>query len=585
MTAGPMRTVPAVLARFDTTFSQFATAFGEGQYVLWLGSGISRDRVPNVVELLERVIEFLRVSINPDNQACEYRSALDSVLSLASMTDDERATVNITIPFEDWTLRERIAGVLVGQYSKVLDIRIEGKARDYLVWDVLDVPETYGSPDIEPDVEHYCIALLMLEGLVDSAVTANWDGLVEKALGDLMPEFNTFARVIVKPDDFLLPKRPVEFVKFHGCAVRARDDAEYRSLLIARLSQISVWATKWEHRLIRKRLESLYTERPTLMLGLSAQDANLHLIFGAAAEDLVRPWSSTTAPAVVLSEEQLFPHHSHVLEITYGADYNAHATAISNASVLGSFGKPTLLALVLSSPIQKLAFFLEQVLQPTWDQADIQRLTADLVGLRDFAASYTIPCNAEMLKPQEISEFQMEFVARLIDVTHLVLTVFRTGSVPCASGRRYEPLSDRPAAQAIHNPDFPLKEFGLLGVALALVGRGQVSGHWVVRPGDRRAPSNGVLRLVTDQRETQVFFVKNAATLTKLQLDETYDDRNGNAFVVIADEEPKASIRSPRSRFGRDGKTEAGRFSIASTVADTASSDNLFEAFRLAGGF
>ncbi len=64
MTAEPLRTVPAVLERFDTTFSQFAAAFEDGQYVLWLGSGISRDRVPNVYALLERVIESLRVSIN-----------------------------------------------------------------------------------------------------------------------------------------------------------------------------------------------------------------------------------------------------------------------------------------------------------------------------------------------------------------------------------------------------------------------------------------------------------------------------------------------------------------------------------------
>ena len=507
------------------------------------------------------------------------------MLSLASMTPSEQASIDSTIPFGDWPLRERITGVLVGQYSKVLDIRVEGKARDFLVWEVLDVPQTYGSPDIEPDVEHLCIALLMLEGLVDSAVTANWDGLVEKALGDLMPEFEALARVIVKPDDFLLPKRPVEFVKFHGCAVRARDDAAYRSLLIARMSQISIWAAQGEHRLIRKRLESLYTERRTLMLGLSAQDANLHYVFGAAAEDLARPWSSTAAPVLVLSEEQLLPHHSHVLEITYGKDYDESATAIAKSSVLGSFGKPTLLALVLSSPVRKLSYFLERSLQSTWAQAEIQRLIADLVRLRDCAASYATPYNYETLKPAEISQFQREFLTRLIDVTNFALTIFRRGRVPSAGGRRYDPLSDRPASQAVHNADFPSKEFGLFGVALSLVGRGHLSGQWSVTPGDSKAPTNGVLRLVTDQRETPVFFVKDAATLTELELGEAFNNSDGGAFVVIASEEPAVSTRSPRSRYGRDGKALAGRFNVASTVADTASSDELFEAFKLAGGF
>lgn len=585
MTAEPLRTVPAVLARFDTTLSQFATAFEGGQYVLWLGSGISRDRVPNVYSLLERVIEFLRAGINPGDTSCAFRSAFDQVLALASLTADEQATVDSGTPFTEWALCERITGVLANRYAEVLDVSVEGKAKDFLVWEVLDVPQTYGSPEIEPDVEHYCIALLMLEGLVDSAVTANWDGLVEKALSELMPAFDAVTRVIVKPDDFQLPKLPVEFVKFHGCAVRAHDDASYRPLLIARHSQISVWATEKQHRLMRKRLELLYAERPTLMLGLSAQDANLHHVFGTAVEDLTRPWSPTAAPAIVLSEERLLPHHAHVLKITYGEDYEKSASAIAESAVLGSFGKPTLLALVLSSSTRKLSFFLEMALQPTWTESDIQRLTADLVGLRDCAASYTIPHNWESLGPSAVSEFQREFVERLIEVIHLVLTVFRTGHVPSAGCRRYEPLSNRPATQAIHNPDFPSKEFGFLGVALSLIGRGHVSGNWSATTGDSKAPTDGVLRLTTEKRETPVFFVKDAATLTELELDEAFDDSDGSAFIVIANEEPTASTRSPRPRFGRDGKTRAGRFSVASNLADTASADDLFEAFKLAGGF
>lgn len=320
MTGEPLRTVPAVLARFDTAMSQFAAAFEDGQYVLWLGSGISRERVPNVYSLLENVIDSLRDRIDPTDDYCAYRSAFDKVLSLANLTAEEKANIDATVPFANWPLRERIRKALAGNYSKVLDVRVEGKPNDYIVWDVLDVPETYGSPGIEPDVEHYCIALLMLEGLVDSAVTANWDGLVERALSDLMPAFEAVARVIVKPEDFHLPRRPVELVKFHGCAVRAREDINYRPMLIARMSQISVWATQQQNRPMRKRLESLYMERPTLMLGLSAQDADLHHVFGTAVADLDRPWSPKAAPAVVLSEENLLPHHELVLEITYGAD-------------------------------------------------------------------------------------------------------------------------------------------------------------------------------------------------------------------------------------------------------------------------
>ena len=77
--------------------------------------------------------------------------------------------------------------------------------------------------------------------------------------------------------------------------------------------------------------------------------------------------------------------------------------------------------------------------------------------------------------------------------------------VPTAGGGRYEPLSDRPVAQAVLNTDFPSKQFGRLGVALALIGRGLVSGQCSVVPGGSRAVRNGVVRLVTGQRTARAF--------------------------------------------------------------------------------
>jgi len=78
MTIKPARTVPVVLERFGSDFSEFTDAFAEGQYVLWLGSGISRDRVPNVYELLERILEHLRTNIDDPDSDCAYRAALSA---------------------------------------------------------------------------------------------------------------------------------------------------------------------------------------------------------------------------------------------------------------------------------------------------------------------------------------------------------------------------------------------------------------------------------------------------------------------------------------------------------------------------
>ena len=578
--------MPAVLERFGSNFSEFIAAFCEGQYVLWLGSGISRERVPDVYELLERVMEHLRSNIDKDQKDCEYRTALNEVLRLAGLRTEELEGIDYLIEVRDWPLRKRVVSTLVTNYSRVLDVLVgDDHPEDYLVLTGLDVPNTYGSADLEPDVEHYCIAVLMLEGLVASAVTANWDGLLEKALDDLTPAFGSLVRVVVKPDDFRIIGPRIEVIKFHGCAVRARDDEdEYRGLLVARESQISGWTEQPENKSMRKHLEVLYTDRPTLMVGLSAQDANLHTVFAAAIQNLARPWPASP-PAVVLSEEQLEAYHRNLLKLTYGASHQGNGGAIAKSALLGSYGKPTLLALVLSSLTDKLSFLLEHGAGIAWGSGAVEQMQADLVCLRDSVARNADPDNWEELESSAIAAFQRQFFARLIDVASLALTVFRTGDASSAVETRYEPLSDRPIAQAFLGADFPSEQFGRLGVALALIGRGLDSGHWSAVAGERKAPGGGVVRLITSEREARVFFVKDATTLTKLEMSGSFSEGDGNVLIVVADEEPPSLTRSSKSRFGRDGKTSAGRFNVAASVTRTASMDDLFEAFKLAGGF
>lgn len=586
MTAEPVKTVPAVLERFDSSFSAFATAFNEGQYVLWLGSGISRERVPNVGELLGSVVEHLRTNIVVGAADCEYRAALDEVLRLAGLSAAELGAVDYSMPFEQWPLKERIVAALVTNYSRVLDVLVgDDNPEDYLVWTGLDVPNTYGAPDLQPDVEHYCVAILMLEGVVEAAVTANWDGLLEKALKEFTPAFDALVRVAVKPDDFRVVGRRIEVIKVHGCAVRARDDeAGYRGSLVARHSQISTWTEQPQNRLMRKQLELRYAARLTLMIGLSAQDENFHTVFAAASQDLARSWPAAP-PAVVLSEERLESYHQSVLRTTYGATYQGNASAIRESSLLGAYGKPVLLALVLSSLTEKLNFLVEHAIGSTWGSAAVDELRADLLRIRGLVASHADPPDPTALEHGAILEFQRQFVARLVDVANFALTVFRTGRMPVPGIGRYEPLSDRPAAQAVLNADFPTKQFGWLGVALALIGRGFTAGQWAAEPGHSTMAADGVLRLVNAQRSARVFFVRDAATLTQLELDASFDDSDGDVLIVVADEEPPSQTRSPRPRFGRDGRTSVGRFSVASTVADTESVDDLYEAFRMASGF
>mgnify|MGYP003677949688 FL=1 len=155
--AGPLRTVPSVLESFGSSFSAFNAAFNEGQYVFWLGSGISRERVPNVDELLLRVIEHLRSNIVESNADCEYRRALSEVLRLANLGSAELSGIDFLVKVEDWPLKERISSALIPNYSRVLDVLVgDANPDDYLVWTGLDVPGTYGSPDLEPVLPYLC---------------------------------------------------------------------------------------------------------------------------------------------------------------------------------------------------------------------------------------------------------------------------------------------------------------------------------------------------------------------------------------------------------------------------------------------
>ena len=579
MSSLPVRTVVGVLAGFERGFSEFAGSFTAGNYVLWLGSGISREVVPNVQELLVRVLEMLRTNIDHANAESPYLVALEEALALAGLSEREIDAIDLAVPVASWSDCGEIAWRLSSRYAEVLDIPVSGQPADYLVWSGLDVPGTYGDPALEPDVEHFSIALLILEGVVGSAVTANWDGLIEKALAALTDRPDAIIRLIVRGEDFRQSNRRAEVIKFHGCAVRAREDeATYRALLVARQQQISGWTERRENGVMRKHLENLYTDRPSLVIGLSVQDANMHTMIARSIEDLPRQWPHTP-PAIVLAEEQLQSHHRQVLQMTYGsAEYGDHSAEINGSAILGSYAKPTLLALLLWTLTDKLLVLLSSLpINPGWSETQNDRLRLDLRRVRDNVAASADPNNRA-------------FLCQLVELSILMLGIFRGGRAPDGGAASYEPLSDRPIRDALQNPDFPAAAFGRLAVAISLLGRGHSAGDWSLLPGTTEAPEEGVLRLAAPPEssarwEVRVFLVKDSSAAITLTVGGLADEDDPSTLIVIAEREPTSAIRSPRPRYGRVGATGAGRVSIQDLCEAADSADDLYAAFKLAGGF
>ena len=107
-----------------------------------------------------------------------HRQALAEAVELSRLPADQIPTVDTGTPIASWSDRDRKAliGALVDKYSDLLDITVDGKRADYLLWDGVDVRSTYAG-GVAPDCEHWAIAMLVFEGVVDEAPSANWDGL------------------------------------------------------------------------------------------------------------------------------------------------------------------------------------------------------------------------------------------------------------------------------------------------------------------------------------------------------------------------------------------------------------------------
>jgi hypothetical protein len=113
--------------------------------VLWIGSGVSYGRVPGLKVLLRRVLEFLQDRINDPLEGSDHRRALDQVVEehlpgeLAAFRADPAG----------WAIPDDLTS-LVNSYSTILGTEVGEHPQDYLLWEAVDVCETYGAPTLQP---------------------------------------------------------------------------------------------------------------------------------------------------------------------------------------------------------------------------------------------------------------------------------------------------------------------------------------------------------------------------------------------------------------------------------------------------
>jgi hypothetical protein len=536
--------VEQALALLDGPFAELAGGIADGQYAFWLGSAISRDAVDDVRELVRRVLRHLREQADFAVADCAYREALMRALALAELSEADRAGFDPAAPFADWPdpLVQTLLSRLAGRYSRLLNIPVRGQAADFLLWNIVDVPAVYARLGLAPESEHLCLAILAIEGVVSEAPTANWDGLIETATDELAGPNSPILRVCVIAGDFLEPRRRMRLLKFHGCAVRARDDeTTYRSLLVGRQADIEGWAGKAAFQAMRHEMVSLATVRRTLMIGLSAQDINIRDVFRDGRANMAWTWPSHP-PAYVFAEDQVGDDQRLILADVYRDAYDANPDVVTEAAQIRAFAKPLLIALVLHVLNAKLATLAGHAPGGTLTGPEIAQLAE---GLRRFRDRMAAAVGADR-------DARNAFVRQAVGESARVLRMFR-GTTGAGA---YEALGGGIVSQIAGDPNNGTSGLPELAIALGLLGLGEAEGAWTMERADPALPANGSTTVTPTAGTAQrIFLVANQEAALKLQVDGVIADDEPDAVVVCSTRVVARPVRSPRRTLPGSGSS------------------------------
>jgi hypothetical protein len=559
-------TVRETLDLLDGQFASLAEGVAQGKYAFWLGSGISRDRVDDLKDVVARVLTHLRDRIDVANANCPYRTALQEALDLSRLSAADRAQVDLALPIVEWPVLNTILVNLTHEYSRLLDIRVGGHAEaDYLLWEIVNVPVTFAPAHATPDCEHLCIAILVLEGVVSDIPTANWDGLIEAAVNQLTQNAGNSLRVCVIPADLREAPLLSRLLKFHGCAVRAGlDPGVYRPLLIARYSQITDWQHNNDYDLVRQQLVNLAATKRTLMIGLSGQDVNIQYTFGEARA--LMPWTwPCDPPAHVFAENALGQDQRNILRVVYRNAYDANVAAIEASALFQAYAKQALTALVLQILSKKLCAFAQNVEAPHLTAAERTALEQGIKVLRNKVSVYAEPD-------------RLAFITSLIATKAQAMALFQTGTP--ASSRTYRAVSETPTQRIPADVNLATSGMREFAAALSVLGIGDRDGNWSVEGPDPVDLRGGALRLVSGPTRTRVFFAANNRAGVQLEINSLVTARDTDAIVIHSTSAVPKMARSPVSSPGRTGHTGLRNVGMAELLREATSSANLVERFR-----
>src|SRR3954453_13817666 len=119
-------TVGETMTLLDGRFAALTRGVANGQYAVWLGSGISLARVEGLRDVVTKVVEHLQARVDAGDTECRFGKALQDVLEIAQLRSDELERIDIRSPIGEWTdgQREMLVHALLRDYSGLLDVRV-----------------------------------------------------------------------------------------------------------------------------------------------------------------------------------------------------------------------------------------------------------------------------------------------------------------------------------------------------------------------------------------------------------------------------------------------------------------------------
>lgn len=555
-------TIRETLEMLDGSKLELAEGIANDQYVFWLGSGISRDRMPDLRDLAKLILRALQGRIEQTNPNCRYRRALNAVVALSTPSEDEKAGIDFTQSPEHWPVFDTLASRLVNNYARMLNVTVEGEEADFLLWDILDAPNIYSDPNVEPDTEHLCLAALAVEGVASEMPSANWDPLVERAISTLVGN-QPVLRVAIAPEQTRENRSRTNLYKFHGCAQAARDNADqFRSLLVARQNQINGWIAN--NPVMGNVLTQLILTKRTLMLGLSAQDSNIQGLFSAAEVQMPWRWPEHP-PAYVFAENALGGDQESLLQNVYHGYYTPeNRPEMETEALVQAYAKPLLLSVLLFVLTAKLKMLIGYS-NAGIAADDTQKLHDGLLHARNLISENLVPTPAVVLE--------------LLRIFGRTMTMFRDGTLPEEMSGIYSPITTEPLDRMPADPNLHSNGIGQFAIAAGLIGLGHERGWWTATKPNLSSMSSGSLVLIGRSGPAKVYFVVNSQVAIRLRtngLVADYDD----SVIIHSHESPPAMPRSPRRPPGRTGLATIREVSIVELLSDGSEVEGLLERFR-----